>query len=104
MLQIIERLLLGPTPHKFLLATTPSYFIEGPCNMGESQHEPLVEISKAQEALKLSDCGWGFPVTDELDFGWIHMYTMLIKYVAQVMNLVHAEGAIFRVCEEMVLP
>jgi hypothetical protein len=55
--------------------------------MGESQHEPAVEIGKAQEALKLSECGWGWPVTDDLDLGWIHMYTMLINDVAQVMDL-----------------
>jgi hypothetical protein len=97
MLQIIERLLLGPTPHKFLLTTTPGYLAEGPCNMGESQHEPAVEIGKAQEALKLSECGWGWPVTDDLDLGWIHMYAMLINYVAQVMDPVHAEGAFFQV-------
>ena len=65
--------------------------------MGESQHEPAVEISKAQEARKLNECGWGWPVTDDLDIGWIHMYAMLINYVAQVMDLVHAERAFFQV-------
>jgi hypothetical protein len=50
--------------------------------MGESQHEPAIEIGKAQEALKLSECGWGWPVTDDLDLGWIHMHTMLINDVA----------------------
>jgi hypothetical protein len=75
LLQIIERLLLGPTPHKFRLTTTPGYLAKAPCNMGESQHEPAVEIGKAQEALKLSECGWGWPVMDDLDLGWIHMYT-----------------------------
>jgi hypothetical protein len=50
--------------------------------MGESQHEPAVEIGKAQEALKLSECGWGWLVTDDLDIGWIHMYSMLINDVA----------------------
>jgi hypothetical protein len=65
--------------------------------MGESQNEPEVEISKAQEASKLSECGWGWPVTDDLDLGWIHMYAILINYVAQVMDLVHAEGEFFQV-------
>jgi hypothetical protein len=51
--------------------------------MGESQHEPVVEIGKAQEALKLSECGWGWPVMDDLDLGWIHMYAMLINDVAR---------------------
>jgi hypothetical protein len=49
--------------------------------MGESQHKPAVEIGKAQEAPKLSECGWGWPVTDDLDIGWIRMYTMLINDV-----------------------
>ena len=65
--------------------------------MGETQHEPAVEISKSQEAPKLSECFWGWPVTDDLDLGWIHMYAMLINDVAQVMDLVHAEGAFFQV-------
>ena len=56
-LQIIEHFLLGPTPHKFRLTTTCGYLAEGPYNMGESQHEPAVEIGKAQEALKLSEFG-----------------------------------------------
>jgi hypothetical protein len=50
--------------------------------MGESQHEHAVEIGKAQEASKLSECGWGWLVTDDLYFGCIHMYVMLINDVA----------------------
>jgi hypothetical protein len=65
--------------------------------MGETQHEPAVEIGKAQEALKLSEYCWVCLVMDDSDIGWIHMYTMLIKDVAQVMDLVHAEGAFFQV-------
>ena len=60
--------------------------------MGESQHEPVIEIGKAQEALELGECGWGWLVTDDLDIGWIHMYARLINDVAQVMDPVHAEG------------
>jgi hypothetical protein len=97
LLQIIELLLLGPTPKKIFLTTTPVYLAEGPCNMGKSQHEPMVKIGKAQEALKLSECCWGWPVTDDLDLGWIHMYTMLINDVSQVMDPVHAEGEFFQV-------
>ena len=69
LLQIIKHLLLGPAPHKFILTTTNGYLAKGPCNMGESQHEPAVEIGKAKETLKLSECGWGWLVTDDLDFG-----------------------------------
>jgi len=50
--------------------------------MGESQHEPMIEIGQAQEALDLSECDWGQPVMDELNLGWIHMYTMLINDVS----------------------
>jgi hypothetical protein len=71
--------------------------------MGESQHELVVEIGKDQEASKLSECGWGWPVTVDLDFGWIHMYSMLINDVAQVMNPVHAEGSFLQVGVELVL-
>ena len=59
LLQINERLLLCSAPRKCSLTTTPGYLVEGPCNMGQSQHKPVVEIGKAQEALKLSECGWG---------------------------------------------
>jgi hypothetical protein len=65
--------------------------------MGETQHEPAVEISKSQEALKLSECCWGWLVTNDLDLGWIHMYAMLINDVAQVMDPVHAKGEFFLV-------
>jgi hypothetical protein len=82
LLQIIEGLLLGHAPHKFFLTATPGYLAEGPCDMRESQHEPAIEIGKAQEALKLSECGWGWLVMDDLDLGWIHMHTMLINDVA----------------------
>jgi hypothetical protein len=47
LLQIIECLLLGLAPQIFFLTTTPVHLAEGPCNMGESQHEPAVEIGKA---------------------------------------------------------
>ena len=50
--------------------------------MGESQHEPTIEIGKAQEAPNLSECSWGWPIMDELDPGCIHMHTMLIHDVA----------------------
>jgi hypothetical protein len=65
--------------------------------MGESQHTLAIEIGKAQEDLKLSECGCGWPVTDDLDIGWIHMYAMLINDVARVMEHAHAEGAFFQV-------
>jgi hypothetical protein len=95
LLQISKRLLLGLAPRKFFLTTTLFYLTEGPCNMAETQHEPAVEISKSQEDPKLSECFWGWPVTDDWDLGWIHMYAMLINDVAQVRDPVDAEGAFF---------
>ena len=71
--------------------------------MRESQHKPTVEIGKAKEDLNLNECGWGWAVVNELDFGWIHMYAMLINDVAQVMNSIHAEGEFFQVGIELVL-
>ena len=65
--------------------------------MGESQHKPMVEIGKAQEALKLSECCWGWLVIDDLGLGWIHMYAMLINVLSQVMDPIHAEGSFFQV-------
>jgi hypothetical protein len=50
--------------------------------MGESKHEPAVETGKAQEASKLNECGWGWSVIDDLDFFWIHMYSILINNVS----------------------
>jgi hypothetical protein len=78
-LQVIESFLLGQNPHKFFLTTTPSYLAKGPCDMRESKHEPVIEIGETQEDLKFSECGWGWPVTDDLDLGWIHMHTVSNK-------------------------
>jgi hypothetical protein len=75
---------------------------EGPCNIGESQYELVVEIGNAQEALKLSECSWGWLVMDDLDFGWIHTYSMMINDASHVINLVHAEGEFFQVGVELV--
>jgi hypothetical protein len=50
--------------------------------MTESQNKPTIEISKAQEDLKFSECVWGWLVMDDLDLDWIHMHTMFIKDVA----------------------
>jgi hypothetical protein len=65
--------------------------------MGKYQHEPVVEIGKAEEAPNLSEHGWVYPITDDLDLGWNHMYTMMINDVAQVMDPVHVEGEFFQV-------
>jgi hypothetical protein len=81
-LQFIEGLFLGHAPHKFFLTATHGYLAEGPCDMREFQQKHVIEIGEAQEDLKLNECGWGWPVTYDLDIGWIHMHTMLINDVA----------------------
>jgi hypothetical protein len=100
MFQIIEFSLLLLPPHEIGPIT---YLVEGPCNMGESQHEPSVEIGESQEALKLSQCGRGWLVIDDLNLRWINMYPMLIKNVAQVLDPVHAKREFFKVGIELVL-
>jgi hypothetical protein len=50
----------------------------------ESQHKPTIEIGKAQEALKLSDCGWGCLVTYDLDLSWIHMHAIQIHHYKSI--------------------
>ena len=97
MLQIIECSLLLLPPHELGPTTTLGHLDEGPCNMGESQHKPSVEVGQSQEASKLDDCGWGWPVTDDLDLSWINMYPMLTNNVAQVLDPIHAKGALFQV-------
>jgi hypothetical protein len=44
--------------------------------MREPHHKPLVEVGEAQEVVKLSHFLQGQPIVDELDLGWIHMYTL----------------------------
>jgi hypothetical protein len=50
--------------------------------MGESQHEPAIEIGKAQEAMNLNEHGWGWLVMDDLDLGWINMKIVCINNVS----------------------
>jgi hypothetical protein len=69
LLQIIEFFQLGETPQNVFLTTTHGYLAEGPCNMGESQHEHVIEIGKAYEALKLSEHDWVWTVMNDLDLG-----------------------------------
>jgi hypothetical protein len=47
--------------------------------------------------MKLSEHGWGYLVTDDLDLGWINMHTMRINNVAWVLDPVHDEGEFFQV-------
>jgi hypothetical protein len=68
--------------YEFFLSITSGQLSKVPCNVGESQHEPRIEIGKAYEAPKLSECGWGWPVMNDLDIGLIDMHPILIKKVS----------------------
>jgi hypothetical protein len=58
--------------------------------MRESQHKPTVEIGNCQKAAELYWGGWGWPIPNELDLGWIHMHPSLINNVSQILILVLA--------------
>jgi hypothetical protein len=49
-----QMFIIVPSPCELFLSTTLSHLDEGPCNMGESQDEPSVEVGKSQKAPKLS--------------------------------------------------
>jgi hypothetical protein len=65
--------------------------------MREPQHKPLIEVSKAQEAMKLNHCFRGWPIMDDLEIGWIHMYTLCIHDVSQILDSLHVEGTLHQV-------
>jgi hypothetical protein len=54
-----RRVVVGTGPTKIFPYCHPGYLVEDPCDMRESQHEPMIEIGDGQEALKFSECGWG---------------------------------------------
>jgi hypothetical protein len=59
--------------------------------MREPQHKPTVEVGKAQEVAELGHCLRGRPIVDDLDLGWIHMYTLLIHDVSQILDSLHVQ-------------
>jgi hypothetical protein len=62
--------------------------------MREPQHKPVVEVGEAQEVAELDECLQGWPITDDLDLGCIHMHTLLIHYVSQIVDSLHAKGTL----------
>ena len=72
--------------------------------MRESQHEPTVEISKTQKAVKLCYSGWGWPIPNYLNLGWIPMHPPFINNVSQILNLGHAKSALLQIGTQLVLP
>lgn len=71
--------------------------------MREPQHEPKVEIGKAQKATKICLSGWGWLIPNDLYLGWVHMYTLLINYVPQILNMGQAKGSFLQVSTQLVL-
>jgi hypothetical protein len=57
MFHILECSLLVFPSYEIGPTISLGHLVESPCNMGESKHEPLVEIGETQEALKLIHCG-----------------------------------------------
>jgi hypothetical protein len=51
-----------------------------------------VEVSEAQEAAELDRFLRVQPIANELNLGWIHMHTLLIHDVSQILDSLHDEG------------
>ena len=71
--------------------------------MRESQHEPAIEIGKTQKVVKLYQSGWGWPITNDLDLGWIYMHPPFINNVSLLLNLGHAKSAFLKIGTQFVL-
>jgi hypothetical protein len=67
MIQIFKFSFILLPPNELGPTTALGHLVEGPCNMGEYQQEPSVKIGDSQEAPKISQCGRGWPVMDDLD-------------------------------------
>ena len=48
--------------------------------------------------------GWGWPIPNELDLGWIHMHPPFINNVSLILNLGHAKSALLQIGTQLVLP
>jgi hypothetical protein len=59
--------------------------------MRKSKHESAIEVGKAKEDVKLSQCCWSRLVPNDLDLGRIDMHPMLIYNVLEILNLCHAK-------------
>ena len=103
MFQFYECLLLRFRPKEFCSRSSLGDLTQGPSDMRESQHEPSVEISKTQKAMKLGYNGWGWLVLNDLDLGWIHMHPPFINNVSQILNLGHAKSALLQIGTQLVL-
>ena len=64
----------------------------------------MVEINKTQKAAKLFYSGWGWPIPNDLDLGWIHMHRPFINNVSLILNLGHAKSALLQIGTQLVFP
>jgi hypothetical protein len=65
--------------------------------MREPQHKLAVEVSKTQEVVEIGHCLQGRPIENELIIGWIHMHTLLIHDVSQILDSLHAKGTLLQI-------
>ena len=103
MFQLCECLLLRFKPKEFCFRSFFGDLTQGPSDMREPQHEPTVEIGKTQKAAELHQSRWGWPISNDLDLGWIHMHPPFINIVSQLLNLGHAKSAFLQICTQLVL-
>jgi len=75
-------------PKELRFFSTLGNLTQGSSNMRQPKHESLVEISKAQEAMKLCHSHQGWTISNDLDLSLIHMHALIIDYVAQILDLV----------------
>jgi hypothetical protein len=104
MLQLFECLLLRFRPKEFFFHSSLGDLTQGSSDMRESQHKPVVEIGKTQKSTDLFEGGWGWPIPNEFDLGWIHMHPPLINNVSQILNPGHAKSALLQIGTQLVLP
>jgi hypothetical protein len=65
--------------------------------MREPQHKLAVKVVEVEEAMELGQCLRGQPIADDLDLGWVHMHTLLIHNVSQLLYSLHVEGTLLQI-------
>jgi hypothetical protein len=65
--------------------------------MREPQHKHVVEFGEVQEATELDYFIQRQPIVNDLDLGWIHMHTLLIQDVSQILNSLHVKGTLLQI-------
>ena len=70
--------------------------------MRESQHEPVVEVGKTEKIVELCESGWGWPISNQLYLGCVHMHTPLINDVPHILNMGHTKSAFLQIGRQFV--